>query len=181
MIDPRNIHTIVFDFDGVFTDNKVYVSQQGEESVRCSRADGYAVDLLRKAHKHELLKADFFVLSTEKNLVVSKRCEKMRITCYTGIDSKLAFLNDWLQNNRANYRNPLSGVVYFGNDLNDYSVMKNVGFSIAPVDAHPKIREIATFTLNSKGGEDFVREGVELLLGIQNMSDGDFDEFISFG
>ena len=82
---------------------------------------------------------------------------------------------------RANYRNPLSGVVYFGNDLNDYSVMKNVGFSIAPVDAHPKIREIATLTLNSKGGEDFVREGVELLLGIQNMSDGDFDEFISFG
>ena len=62
-----NIDALVFDFDGVLTDNFVHLNQNGIESVRCSRADGLAFDVLRK------LKKSVYILSTEKNTVVSSR------------------------------------------------------------------------------------------------------------
>ena len=71
------IHTIVFDFDGVFTDNKVWVHQDGSESVRCDRGDGLAFDILRKFIKVNHWSLDYFILSTEKNEVVTlglRRC-----------------------------------------------------------------------------------------------------------
>lgn len=64
---------IVFDFDGVFTDNSVIVSQDGTESVICSRSDGLGLSKLRA------LGIPCTVISTETNPVVSKRCEKLRI------------------------------------------------------------------------------------------------------
>ena len=44
----ENFHTLVFDFDGVFTDNKVYIDQDGKESVSCTRSDGLGLDIIRK-------------------------------------------------------------------------------------------------------------------------------------
>ena len=64
---------IVFDFDGVLTDNKVYLDQDGKESVSCSRADGLAFDVLHKLHK------PVYILSTEKNPVVTARAEKIKV------------------------------------------------------------------------------------------------------
>ena len=72
---PAEIELIVFDFDGVFTDNKVFVDQQGNESVRCSRSDGLAFDLLRFYIKKFNINCSFFILSTEINAVVKKRAE----------------------------------------------------------------------------------------------------------
>ena len=60
-ISIKNLHTIIFDFDGVFTDNYVYVDNHGNETVRCSRADSYGINLLKvaKTKREDLL--DFFV------------------------------------------------------------------------------------------------------------------------
>ena len=57
----RDINTIIFDFDGVFTNNKVYVDQNGAESICCDRSDGLGIDILRKFKRWELI-----ILSTEK-------------------------------------------------------------------------------------------------------------------
>ena len=175
----RSIHTIVFDFDGVFTDNSVYVNVSGEESVRCSRSDSYGISLLNRLKANRFPFLDYFVLSTEKSGVVSARCSKMGIKCFSGIDDKLIFLEVWLKQNRSTYPAANQGVAYFGNDLNDLGAMSIAGTSFAPADAHPMIKEIATNNLESLGGQGFVREGIELILGIEAMNLEEVNEFIS--
>ena len=161
------IHTLVFDFDGVFTDNYVYVDSQGNETVRCSRADSYGVNLLKLEKIKEQVSLDFFVLSTETNSVVANRCVKMGIDCHSGEGNKWAFLQGWLKSNRPGLSSPEKGVLYFGNDLNDLEVMSYVGYSIAPSDAHPLVQKVANLVLASEGGQGFVREGIELFLNSQ--------------
>lgn len=174
----KSIHTLIFDFDGVFTDNYVYVDSGGNETVRCSRADSYGVNLLELAkRKQELL--DFFVLTTETNPVVENRCKKMGLDCYSGKGNKWGFLSEWLGVNRRGMVSPEQGVLYFGNDLNDLEVMSHVGASICPSDAHPEIKRLATFTLGSLGGQGFVREGIELVLGFPHMTPGEIHDFVS--
>ena len=78
-----NIDAFVFDFDGVLTNNFVYMDQNGIESVACSRADGLAFDLLRKLNKPA------YILSTEKNSVVTARANKLQITALQGVGDKV--------------------------------------------------------------------------------------------
>lgn len=174
-----SIHTIVFDFDGVFTDNYVYVDGQGNETVRCSRADSYGINLLKLAKSKEQDKLEFFVLSTETNPVVTSRCKKMGIDCHSGEGNKWEFLQGWLKSHRPGISSPELGVLYFGNDLNDLEVMSQVGASICPADAHPEVKKVATFTLSSLGGQGFVREGIEFVLGFPYITPGEIHEFIS--
>ena len=175
----NSFHTIVFDFDGVFTDNYVYVDSHGNEIVRCSRADSYGINLLKMAKTKTSDLFDFFVLSTETNPVVASRCKKMGLACHSGEGNKWEFLQEWLKNNRKGLPLPELGVLYFGNDLNDLEVMSHVGASICPSDAHPEVKRIATFVLSSLGGQGFVREGIEFVLGFPYMTPGDIYEFIS--
>ena len=179
MLPFRNIHTLVFDFDGVFTDNLVYINDLGEESVRCSRADSYGISILKSLKQVQYSFLDFFVLSTEKSKVVAERCKKMGLTVFSGVDNKKEFLENWIQNDPRQYHDALNGVAYFGNDLNDLAIMRLCGTTFAPKDAHSAIKEIATFNLNSVGGQGFVREGIELTLGISTMSQEEINEFIS--
>ena len=174
-----SIHTVVFDFDGVFTDNYVYVDSHGNETVRCSRADSYGVNFLKAAKnkRHDLF--DFFVLSTETDPVVVNRCTKMGIECFPGESNKWKFLKGWLKSHRPGISLPERGVLYFGNDLNDLEVMSHVGASICPSDAHQLVKEVASFVLTSSGGQGFVREGIEFVLGFPHMTAGDIHEFIS--
>lgn len=163
-----NIHTIVFDFDGVFTDNKVYVSETGLELVRCDRGDGLAINMLQSACKTE--DVDMFILSTEANSVVLARAKKLKLECIHGSNNKLAHLKERLSSRFNNDSEALSGVVYLGNDLNDFEVMQAVGYSYAPTDAHEKIKSIATQVLPKKGGEGFVREFVERFFWVSEES-----------
>ncbi len=178
-ISIQNFHTIIFDFDGVFTDNFVYVDDMGTETVRCSREDSYGVSILKKFTSKLDVKIDIFVLSTETNQVVIKRCKKMGIDCHVGESHKAKYLSEWYSKNRAGLQDPYVGTLYFGNDLNDLPVMQKVGASFAPSDAHPRIKEAATQVLTARGGQGFVREGIELILGTSAMSQGELSEFIS--
>jgi 3-deoxy-D-manno-octulosonate 8-phosphate phosphatase (KDO 8-P phosphatase) len=178
-ISIEDIHTIIFDFDGVFTDNFVYVDNLGTETVRCSREDSYGISLLNRYIINSGQKIDVFVLSTEISEVVLKRCKKMGIECHKGEKHKAAYLDDWFSVNRGGFADPYSGTVYFGNDLNDLAVMQKVSVSLAPADAHIRIKEAATHVLTAQGGQGFVREGIELLLGITTMAQGELNEFIS--
>ena len=69
IINIDKLDALVFDFDGVLTDNKVYLGEDGKELVSCSRADGLAFDVLRK------LNIPVLILSTEKSLVVKMRAK----------------------------------------------------------------------------------------------------------
>jgi len=165
-----NVHTIVFDFDGVFTDNKVYVGEDGHEWVRCDRADGLGMDFLRKFVRDGLLGAEVFILSRETNPVVRARASKLRIECMSGVSDKLDFLQQHLRKKRPDDLDPFSGVIYLGDDLNDLPLIERAAFSVAPSSAHPRVRQAASVVLESAGGQGFVREFVERLLRIDDMS-----------
>jgi len=167
----ESIHTIIFDFDGVFTNNKVYLDENGVEMVRCDRGDGLGFDLLRNFIKLNKWELSYFILSKEKNPVVSKRAEKMKVSCVQSIADKRKFLIDYL----SNANKDSSGLLYLGNDLNDLPAIQIAGFSVAPSDSHPKIVEQADLVLHEKGGDGFVREFIELIIGLNEMSN---DELI---
>jgi len=162
-----SIHTLVFDFDGVFTDNKVYVDQSGNESIRADRADGLAFDILRLLIERERWNLDYFILSTEANPVVSARASKLKIKCVQGVSNKADYLKQYLL---VNSKNPM-GMIYIGNDLNDLACMALASVAVSPSDAHPLIRQRSTLTLPQNGGDGFVRAFIEELIGLDKMSE----------
>ena len=176
---PEEVHTIVFDFDGVFTDNSVWVDADGRESVCCDRADGLAIDLLRAAQRRGSLNAEAFILSTEANPVVQARAAKLRLACHQGVGDKLAFLAEYLEGRFPGEEDPFGGVVFLGNDLNDLATLRRVGWSVAPSDAHPRVRETVDVVLDEQGGRSFVRGFVERMLGVDRMSGEEVDELVS--
>jgi YrbI family 3-deoxy-D-manno-octulosonate 8-phosphate phosphatase len=151
-----NIDVFVFDFDGVLTNNLVYVNQDGIESVACSRADGLAFDVLR-----ELVKPTY-ILSTEKNQIVTTRANKLKVPVLQGINNKVEALKEIADKEGFNLKN----ILYVGNDLNDYQVMKLCGFPVCPADSHPKIKEISGVVLKTNGGDGIVRELLEDVLSL---------------
>lgn len=173
------VHTVVFDFDGVFTDNKVWVDQDGGESVRCDRGDGLAFDLVRSFVRRGRLNAAFMVLSREGNPVVAARARKLKLDCHQGVGNKLEYLQRHFADRFPGQPDPLSGVVYLGNDLNDLPIMRRVGYAVAPADAHIRVLVAASLVLERRGGEGCVRELVERLLGLDKLSSEEIDELVS--
>ena len=155
----ENIKLIVYDFDGVMTNNKVVIDEFGNESVTVNRADGLAVS--------EITKLDILqiIISTEKNLVVQKRAEKLKIPSFQGVDNKKNALLTFIQKNNID----LHSVVYIGNDINDFEVMQIVGIPISPADAHESIKRISKLVTNSKGGEGVIREFYNLIIGCETV------------
>jgi 3-deoxy-D-manno-octulosonate 8-phosphate phosphatase (KDO 8-P phosphatase) len=173
------IHTVVFDFDGVFTDNKIWVDQDGRESVRCDRGDGLAFDLVRVFQLQGRLTADVFILSKETNPVVLARARKLKLSCHQCVGDKLGFMTEYLATRMPDQADPFAGVVYLGNDLNDLPLMRRVGYAVAPADAHPLVCKSAHRVLAQRGGEGFIRAFIELLLGIDQLSTEEIDELVS--
>lgn len=155
-LDRRNVDLLVFDFDGVLTDNRVLVFADGTEAVWCTRADGLAFDAFRRSAIETL------ILSTEKNAVVAARAAKLRVEAITGCGDKAAAIESICRERGLQPER----LVYVGNDLNDLGAMRRVGIAIAVADAHPRIREIARHTLTARGGEGAAREVAEHLLGL---------------
>jgi YrbI family 3-deoxy-D-manno-octulosonate 8-phosphate phosphatase len=152
----NELDALVFDFDGVLTNNKVYVNQDGMESVCCSRADGLAFDALRK------LEIPVYILSTESNPVVSARAHKLKVPVIQGVKSKIDSLKSLCSEHNYNSSN----ILFVGNDLNDYQVIESCGFSACPADSHDSIKNISTFVCSSKGGEGIVRELLEVVFNL---------------
>ena len=151
---PKDIKLVVFDFDGVMTDDTVYVDQSGTESVRCSRSDGMGIRLLREKGIPAV------VLSSERNPVVMQRCKKLNLECIHGVLKKGETLANYLKENEIDPRS----VVYVGNDVNDLPCFPLVGCAIVPSDAHDGVKNEADIVLTHKGGEGAVRELCDMLI-----------------
>jgi N-acylneuraminate cytidylyltransferase len=151
---PPQVALVVFDFDGVMTDNAVFVDDNGNESVRCDRADGWGVARLRDRG------IPMLVLSTETHPVVAARASKLGVPCLQGVSDKAASLTAHLQ---AGGIEP-SDVVFVGNDVNDLGCLDLVGLPVAVADAHPAVLARAALVLERSGGRGAVRELCDLLL-----------------
>jgi len=147
------IKIIFYDFDGVMTDNKVYVDQKGNEMVQVNRADGLGVSEINKLGVKQI------IISTEKNPVVTTRAKKLGIYCLQGIENKKDVLKNYCQKN--DYE--LEYVAYVGNDINDKEAMEIVGYSFCPSDAHGSIKKISNHILDTKGGNGVIRELLDFI------------------
>ena len=147
---------IIFDFDGVLTNNLVYLVQDGKEMVSCSRADGLAFDVLRRIQKPA------YIISTEKNPVVTARANKLKIPVLQGIGNKTECLKELIDREKFDLKN----ILYVGNDLNDYLVMQLCGYSACPADSHSKIKSVSSIILSTNGGDGIVRELLEEVLNL---------------
>ena len=178
MLNWENFHTLIFDFDGVFTNNKVYLDENGKEIIRCDRSDGLAFDILRKFQEKKHWDVQYFILSTEKNPVVQKRAEKLKINCFNGVSNKKLFIEQYLKKRFKNVEDAKKGLLYVGNDLNDLSAMRFCGYSIAPSDAHKLIIEKSSLVLDNKGGEGFVRKIIETIINFNSITLDELQELI---
>lgn len=151
---PQVLDLVVFDFDGVMTDDQVFVDEAGGESVACSRGDGLGIERLRKAG------ISMLVLSKETNAVVQARCRKLRLEGIHGVDDKLAVLQRLCQERRLS----LSNCIYMGNDINDLACMGVVGFAAAPADARSEVLMKADLVVSSPGGRGAVRDLCDRIL-----------------
>lgn len=147
------VRVLVTDFDGVHTDDRAVVADDGSESVIVSRADGHGIKLLRHAG------IPMLILSTETNGVVGRRAEKLGVECLQGIDDKWTALQHWLQAHDLG----AADAAYVGNDVNDLECMAHVGLPIAVADADPIVRAAAAHVTTRRGGRGAVREIADLL------------------
>jgi len=147
------IRLVAFDFDGVFTDDMVYVLQDGSEAVRCFRGDG--IGLQKLAH----LGIEAIIISTEANPVVTARAAKLKIRCIQNVRDKRAVLEDIVRDMGI----ALSQVAFVGNDINDLPLLRCVGLPIVVRNAHPDIISHAIYQTRHSGGQGAVREVCDLV------------------
>lgn len=144
----RRIQLVMFDFDGVFTDNRVMVREDGLESVSCWRSDGVGLANLAT------LGVKTAIISAERNPVVAARAKKMNVVCFSGCANKKQVVEDLLRSENLAPK----AAAFVGNDLPDLEPMQVVGLAIAVADAYPAVVECAHLVTVRPGGYGAVRE-----------------------
>jgi N-acylneuraminate cytidylyltransferase len=153
---PTKIDLVISDFDGVITDNRVWVNENGLEFVAAYRSDSIGVELLRT------IGIEVMILSSEPNRVVEARARKMGVHVVhgVGIHDKGHVMREILEQKNIKAEN----VIYIGNDLNDLPCFELAGWAVAVTDAYPEVIQAADFVLSKAGGHGALRELCDLLL-----------------
>ncbi len=151
---PARVELVVFDFDGVMTDNRVWVDKNGHEMVAAYRSDSQGLIALREQG------VKLLVLSTETDTVVAARCNKIKLPYLQGINQKDVALRQYLDENDIDP----AKTVFLGNDINDLSCFPIVGCAVVVSDAQPAAMEQADLVLSRQGGHGAVRELCEMIL-----------------
>jgi 3-deoxy-D-manno-octulosonate 8-phosphate phosphatase KdsC-like HAD superfamily phosphatase len=103
-----------------------------------------------------------YILSTEKNPVVTARAKKIEVPVFQGKGDKVQTLRYISDEEGLDLKN----VLYTGNDINDYKAMQLCGYKACPSDSHKVIKQISTIALKTKGGFGVVRELLEDVFGL---------------
>ena len=159
MMKPKLILT---DIDGVWTDGGMYYDNHGNELKKFHTYDSAGVLFCKK------LNVPVGILTGEITEIVAKRAEKLKVDyLYQGVENKLDVAKDLCNK----YNIDLNDIAYIGDDLNDISLLKSVGFSACPSSAPNYIKKIVHTVLNKNGGEGVFREFVEQLFDIDSIID----------
>ena len=151
---PEEVDLVVFDFDGVMTDNRVWVDADGRELVSANRGDGWGLARLKEAG------VQLVVLSTETDPVVSARCRKLGIEAIQGIQDKAKALRELMESRDVK----TNRTIYLGNDVNDVECFPYVACALVVEDAHPEAKSQADIILTKRGGQGAVRELCDILI-----------------
>ncbi|VAV84556.1 3-deoxy-D-manno-octulosonate 8-phosphate phosphatase [hydrothermal vent metagenome] len=160
------ITTFIFDVDGVLTDGTVTVFSNGELVRKMNVKDGYALKTAVEMGYRVC------IISGGTNPEVKSRLRGLGITdIYLGAHNKLEQLDEFLDI----YDIKTENVLYMGDDIPDYPVMKIVGLPSCPKDAAPEIQHISKYISQKKGGNGCVRDVIEQVLKVQDKWNKQFD------
>ncbi len=149
------ITVFAFDVDGVLTNGKILLLENGEQARTMNIKDGYALQLAIKKGYHVV------VISGAMSAAVKSRLNLLGIQAvFMGIQNKKYFLDTYLTENNLNWKDTL----FMGDDIPDHAAMLSAGLACAPADAVPEIRHIARYISASRGGEGCVRDVIEKVL-----------------
>ncbi len=161
----EHITTFIFDVDGVLTDGTISLTTSGEMLRTMHTKDGFAL-------KTALLSGyKVCVISGGSNEGVRERLRGLGITdIYLGAHNKIEQLNHYFDLHGIKAEN----VLYMGDDIPDYPVMKLVGLPTCPQDAVPEIKAISKYVSHKSGGKGCVRDVIEQVLKVQGKWNSDF-------
>lgn len=151
----RDIDTLIFDVDGVFTDGTMLVTDTGEMHRRVTARDGFVV-------RHAIQSGYRLAIITGGTSVgIRERFEKLGVPdVYTGVQDKLAVYRAYIDQHQLDPER----ILYMGDDLPDYEVMRLVGLPTCPSDAAEEVKAISLYISPFKGGHNCVRDVVEKVL-----------------
>ncbi|MDR3713791.1 MAG: 3-deoxy-D-manno-octulosonate 8-phosphate phosphatase [Puia sp.] len=160
----KQIRTFIFDVDGVLTDGSVQVFDTGEQVRRMNTKDGYALQLaIKKGY-------GMAIISGGASEGVRKRLQGLGVRdIFLKVDNKKQQLEQYVLEKGLQY----DGILYMGDDIPDYQVMKQVGLACAPADAIPDIKHISGYISNFAGGHGCVRDVIEKVLRLNGDWEGD--------
>ena len=150
-----DIKLLICDVDGVFSDGRIYLGNQGEELKAFHTRDGYGIKAIRQAG------IEVAVITGRTSAIVQSRMTSLTVPyIYQGQENKLAAFAELQQLLQLSAKH----IAYIGDDLADWQVMQHCGLAVAVADAHPYLRKHAHFTTSIAGGFGAVRELCDLLL-----------------
>ncbi len=154
----RQVTTFVFDVDGVFTNNEILVTESGELLRKMNVRDGYAVKVAIQNNYR------IAIITGGKSEGVRKRFADLGIEdIYLGKQEKTEAFEEFLHT----YNLHPEEILYMGDDLPDYPVMRRVGAPTCPKNAAYELHQIAVYVSPLNGGEGCVRDVIEQVLRLQ--------------
>jgi 3-deoxy-D-manno-octulosonate 8-phosphate phosphatase (KDO 8-P phosphatase) len=160
------ITTFMFDVDGVLTNGMITITTTGELIRTMNIKDGYAL----KTAVNEGFR--ICIISGGSNEGVRSRLQNLGITdIYLGTHNKMEQFEEYIEIHKLNPEE----ILFMGDDIPDYKVMKKVGLPSCPKDAVPEIQDISIYISQKKGGNGCVRDVIEQVLKVQGKWNGQFD------
>ncbi len=154
----REVNTFIFDYDGVLTDGSIMMTSDGEAYRVTNVKDGYALQLARKKGYRVA------VISGAKSQSMMQRLESLQVMdVFLGVEKKLEVYHSYLEQHNLSPEN----VLFMGDDIPDYEVMKVAGVATCPSDAAEEIKSVATYISHFSGGKGCVRDVIEQVLKVQ--------------
>ncbi len=155
----RGIHTFIFDVDGVFTDNSLMVLENGRLLRTMSARDGYAV---KQALNNNYRVA---IITGGRSTGVKDRLMALGIEDYfDGVQNKISVFEKYISDNNLD----TSGVLYMGDDIPDYEVLRRVGLPTCPKDAVHEVKSVSQYICSKNGGAGCVREIIEKVMKLHD-------------
>lgn len=154
----QSIKLLICDVDGVFSDGRIYMGNNGEELKTFHTRDGYGVKALQGTG------VALAVITGRESKIVSNRMGALGIEhIYQGCDNKLLAFDEILQKTGLQAHQ----CAYIGDDLIDWPVMEQCGVGICVADGHPWLRQHACWVTRTRGGQGAVREVCDTIMQAQ--------------
>jgi len=158
----KNIELILIDVDGTLTNGELFLLPGGEEIKGYNVKDGVGIVFAQK------MGIKIGIITGKDSNNVLERAKRLSIKdIHINVFNKLNLLHKITKK----YDITKEQVCYIGDDINDYNIMKEVGLPVAVGDAHYKVKEIAKFVTNKKGGAGAVREAIDIILEAKGLYD----------